>query len=222
MENINDTLLVTINLSAESPDESTVEVVAYMADHRNVINIFRGEDAELIYKTLINKYLRKEYLAQLPSMSNPSAKPDSDPIVAQEIKEYAEEIQKLNEQESVDIGITDDLTLNVEPIKQLINEGAYLIVGRDEANEVLKQLHWYISAYGYASLAQYKELLGVSPYMGDHFTGWDSLESVEVVEDEDNPGVFLITLSEPKTLSISEEEVDDTNFEVAESGVPES
>ena len=58
--------------------------------------------------------------------------------------------------------------------------------------------------------------------MGDHFTGWDSLESVEVVEDEDNPGAFLITLPEPQTLSISEEEVDDTNFEVAESGVPES
>lgn len=208
MENINDTLLVTINLSAESPDESTVEVVAYMADHRNIINIFRGEDAELIYKTLINKYLRKEYLAQLPSMS----KPDSDPLAAEEAKDYAKEIKKINEQESIDI----------EPVTQLINEGAYLIVGRDEANEVLKQLHWYISAYGYASLAQYKELLGVSPYMGDHFTGWDSLESVEVVEDEDNPGVFLITLPEPKTLSISEEEADDTNFEVAESGMPES
>ena len=212
MENINDTLLVTINLSAESLMESTVEVVAYMADHRNVVNIFRGEDAELIYKTLINKYLIKEHLAQLPSMSNPSAKPDSDPLAAQEVKDYAEEIQKLNEQESIDI----------EPVTQLINEGAYLIVGRDEANEVLKQLHWYISAYGYASLAQYKELLDVSPYMGDHFTGWDSLESVEVVEDEDNPGVFLITLPEPQTLSISEEEVDDTNFEVAESGMPES
>ncbi len=212
MESVNDTLLVTINLSAESPDESTVEVVAYMADRRNIINIFRGEDAELIYKTLINKYLIKEHLAQLPSMSNPSAKPDSDPLAAQEAKDYAEEIQKLNEQESIDI----------EPVTQLINEGAYLIVGRDEANEVLKQLHWYIAAYGYASLAQYKELLGVSPYMGDHFTGWDSLESVEVVEDEDNPGVFLITLPEPQTLSISEEEADDTNFEVAESGVPES
>lgn len=211
MENINDTLLVTINLSAESPYESTVEVVAYMADHRNVINIFRGEDAELIYKTLINKYLIKEHLAQLPSMSNPSAKPDSDTLATQEAKDYAEEIQKLNEQESIDI----------EPVTQLINEGVYFS-RQDEANEVLKQLHWYISAYGYASLAQYKELLGVSSYMGDHFTGWDSLESVEVVEDEDNPGAFLITLPEPQTLSISEEEVDDTNFEVAESGVPES
>lgn len=221
MENINDTLLVTINLSAESPDESTVEVVAYMADHRNVINIFRAEDAELIYKTLINKYLRKEYLAQLPSMSNPSAKPDSDPLAAQKIKEYAEEIQKINEQESADFDITDDLTLNVEPITQLINDGMYFS-RQDEANEVLKQLHWYIDAYGYVSLAQYKELLDVSPYMGDHFTGWDSLEAVEVVEDEDNPGVFLITLPEPQTLSISEEEVDDTNFEVAESGMLES
>ena len=58
-------------------------------------------------------------------MSNPSAKPDSDPLAAQEAKDYAEEIQKLNEQESIDI----------EPVTQLINEGVYLIVGRGEANE---------------------------------------------------------------------------------------
>jgi len=72
--NINDTLLVTINLS--DIEESTVEVVTYLGQYRDVINVFRGSEAELIYKSLmnVNKQQLKAYLEQLSKRNelNPS------------------------------------------------------------------------------------------------------------------------------------------------------
>ena len=75
---INDTLLVTINLS--DTEESTVEVVTYLSQYRDIINVFKGPDAELLYKTLmqVNKKQLKAYLEQLSKKE--SLDPESEPL----------------------------------------------------------------------------------------------------------------------------------------------
>lgn len=70
--NINETLLVTINLS-DKAEESTVEVVTYLGPYRDVVNVFNGSDAELIYKTLMNanKKQLKEYMEKIAKRNAP-------------------------------------------------------------------------------------------------------------------------------------------------------
>jgi len=61
MENINDTLLINIDLSSES-ETSMIEVVTHIGTVRTVLNTFRGDDAHLIYKTLVNKHQQEALL----------------------------------------------------------------------------------------------------------------------------------------------------------------
>jgi len=92
MENINDTLLVNINLS--STEESTIEIVTYMGQHRAVINTFRGKDAELFYKTILSRNMDYEKLSRLSEVSIP------EPIV--EIADEKEIFEELSFYNSVD------------------------------------------------------------------------------------------------------------------------
>ena len=58
---INDSLLVTINLS-DKTDESVIEVVSYIGSYRNIVNVFTGANAEEFYKTLITRQLNTDLL----------------------------------------------------------------------------------------------------------------------------------------------------------------
>lgn len=64
MEKINDTLLIGIDIGADNGDLSIVEVITHVGTVRTVLNTFVGDDAELIYKVLTNKY-DKSYLQKL-------------------------------------------------------------------------------------------------------------------------------------------------------------
>jgi len=67
--NVNDTLLVTINLS-DNIEDSTVEVITYLDQYREIINIFRGPDAEVVYKTLINEHLFANSIKRLEELKD--------------------------------------------------------------------------------------------------------------------------------------------------------
>lgn len=160
MENINDTLLVTINLSASSLDESTVEVVTYLGQHRDVINIFRGEDAELIYKTLINRYLIKEHLAKLPLMSNPSSMMNE-----QTLEDLLSDVN------------TDDRSEETTPQLDPI-----MFATEEEATKVLDQMRKTLGIFGIVTFDDYKKMVGLTNELDQDFNyGWTNLDEAKVI-----------------------------------------
>lgn len=100
MEHISDTLLVSIELVAQT-EESVVEVVTHLGQTRNVINVFRGADAELIYRTLINKRLIEAHVEKLKSLPNTStgirlfnSEPPEDPYFLSQYYDFKDDAEE--------------------------------------------------------------------------------------------------------------------------------
>ena len=74
----------------------------------------------------------------------------------------------------------------------------YILSSEDEAKEVLEGLRDILNNYGLASVADYKDLVGVAGTVDDNMQGWTDLSGAEVVGSFHG---WTVVLPEPTKLN---------------------
>jgi len=149
MGRINDTILVNIDL-AEDTNESIVEVVTHIGTTRTVLNIFRGDHAELIYQTLINKHLVDPY-SQLRSMQEEKYPPRK--FLATDKDIVLDKIEEVNQM------------LSNEP-KTYLERVTFK--DEEDAKIVLEGIKSTLHLYGSMSLGDFRDMAGCASNYKDH------------------------------------------------------
>jgi hypothetical protein len=85
-----------------------------------------------------------------------------------------------------------------EPAKATVYTNGYVVVSREEAEQVLEKMSDILEQYTAVSLSDVKEMLGLAPVHADTQVGWISLEGIQVRQIREG---WLIDLPEPEALT---------------------
>lgn len=176
--NVNDTLLVTINLS-DKVEDSTVEIVTYLGQYREVVNVFDGIDAEIIYKSLLNlqKQRLAEHLARLGKEVNLLNPVQAYPVSAIDIIKFPKEfdasfitVGKLNA-EPLMVGLMVE-EQSLANIPNIIDDNPVYILDKEEVDD----LRW----------------VKANPNIGKVATKIVDGKTVYILEKEDNNAAITV------------------------------
>src|SRR5687768_12087852 len=68
---------------------------------------------------------------------------------------------------------------------------------REDAEKIIECLSDVIDTYEYASLADFYELVGISPIAADHKWGWSSMNGATVIQIREG---YFVSLPEPERI----------------------
>lgn len=190
MEKINDTLLISIDIGADNGDLSIVEVITHVGTVRTVINTYIGDDAELIYKVLTNKY-DKSYLQKLKER----------PLEGYFETHYA--LPEITWETDANKEITEMIEPNIaseveaaEPKEREVK--TFYFNNMSDAEAILRSLKDICQEYGMVALADYYDQLGEDYELEDNGYGWTDMSEAQVIDDAQG---FFFYLPKVKNLN---------------------
>lgn len=171
MENINETLLVSIDLS--STEESKIEIVTYMGQHRTIINTFKGKDAELFYKTIFSKNLNPDSLKKLSMVS--LAEPVLDDL---------------------------EIELDKKDILSPIANIRLFFTDLERAKKVLTNIEHVVNTDGYIGFGDVRDILGLDARYADNNKRFYSVDLSSII-DAPGSDEYVLTLRVNKEAETS-------------------